>query len=594
MCRLAGIVSLNEDTEDIRRVNAMTDAMAHGGPDDRGNFHHGGVTLGHRRLSIIDLSAAGHQPMVHSSNSLVISYNGEIYNYKELRRVLQAEGINFRTATDTEIILEMYRTWGSSSFSRLRGIFAFAIHDIVNNRLVLVRDWPGVKPLYYYKDDRRLLFASEVKAFKAYDPTWEEDASWKHLFLAFGYLPHPVTTLKGVHALSPGCMLEVDLGNLSFKQIKYSKNTHVSSLPDEHSALELTRNSVTNALRRNIISDAPLGVFLSGGIDSSLLTLLASKEIGENLQTVSINFEEATFDERKYQELVLAKSGNKKHLQVKVTEKMFWDSWDEIWSSMDQPTIDGVNSWFVSMAARQAGLKAVLSGLGADELFDGYASSARTNWLKYLRHLPARDMIGNVAGRVNNSYKRLAFLRIDSAVGDYLFLRGIHTPASISRMLQCTEESVWQTLNAVQVPQQSEGPALSYAGFLEFNFYMRNQLLKDTDFMSMHHALEVRVPFLDQDLVDSAVAARHLVQNDRAQPKYLLTRAFEDILPPEIIFRKKHGFTFPFHVWLRNRLNSGTDFLNHSMNTKSVQEFLGGKSHWSRIWSNVVLDRFRY
>lgn len=589
MCRIAGIASFEDATENDRKVRTMIAALAHGGPDDEGVYQQNNLTLGHRRLSIIDLSSAGHQPMIHRTGQQVISFNGEIYNYKELRAELQKSGTSFATHTDTEIIIEAYRTWGIDAFAKLRGIFAFAFYDAPQKKLLLVRDSPGVKPLYYAATGNRVVFASEVKAFKAFDPSWKAMPTWKPLFLAFGYLPHPFTTLDGVRQLTPGCVLEVNLSNLTSKEISYMPVPGRRQYSDID-APRVVEDAVRTALKRNIISDAPLGVFLSGGIDSSLLTLLASEEIGDGLKTVSINFAEADFDEGVYQKMVLAKTGSPNHQQFKISEGEFWQSADAIWKAMDQPTIDGVNSYFVSMGAHRAGLKAVLSGLGADELFGGYASLSRIKWIQYLKKLPAKDLAARAAGTVNNAFRRLSFLKLNNTVGDYLFLRGIHSPSIIARILQTTEDDVWNVLKSVREPESSDISRSSYANFLEYNFYMKNQLLKDTDFMSMNFGLEVRVPFLDQDVID--ISNRLPTP---PSPKHYLIKPFQDVLPKEIIFRKKHGFTFPFHVWLKNRLQDGDGLLNDRlMSVMPVKQFLDGRAHWSQVWSGVVLDQFKY
>jgi asparagine synthase (glutamine-hydrolysing) len=595
MCRIAGIASVESPEEARRLVQSMTGRMAHGGPDDEGIFQSGRVTLGHRRLSIIDLSSAGHQPMIHSNGQLVLSFNGEIYNYRELRKELQAMGISFRSNSDTEVILEGYLAWGPVAFSRFRGIFAFALLDVAKSKLLLVRDYPGIKPLYYHAKAGRVIFASEVKAFMQVDPRWPEDPNWKKTFLAFGYLPQPYTTLSNVTALRPGHYLDVSLDNLSVAERSFQPRLNDQDLyKTKEEALAAVRRAVETAVARNIVADAPLGVFLSGGIDSSLLTLLTAKDIGDAQRTVSINFDEAEFDEKPYQDMVLARTANKHHVSFRVNEQMLWESIDSIWNAMDQPTIDGVNSYFVSMAAHRAGLKAVLSGLGADELFGGYASASRVAWLKYLRMIPAKSLAAWTSGMVKSQYKRLNYLSLPAPAGDALFLRGIHSVGTIARILDCNESEVWSTLADIHVPRSPELEHANDATVLEYDFYMKGQLLKDTDFMSMRFALEARVPFLDQDLI--AVACRALQNHqDLSQPKYLLTKAFEDVLPHEIIHRKKRGFTFPFHLWVARRLRSNNgDLLSQRLsNELPVSQFLAGKAHWSQVWSGVVLDHFK-
>jgi asparagine synthase (glutamine-hydrolysing) len=564
----------------------MTGAMAHGGPDDEGTHTSGNVTFGHRRLSIIDLSSAGHQPMIHPGGRTLLTYNGEIYNYKELRTELINLGHAFGTQTDTEVIINAYRQWGTASFSRLSGMFAFALFDKEKGVMYLVRDAGGIKPMYYSIDDERVVFASEVKAFRTVDKAWPEAPSWKMLFLTFGFLPHPHTSLAGVKSLAPGSFLTIDVATLKGKETAFVKSSSLRSVSDVR---ETVRQAMIASVKRHLISDAPLGVFLSGGIDSSLLTLLADREVGEQLRTVSVNFQDSTLDEGKYQQEVLKRTAHHNHKSFVVSEEMFWAAWDDIWRAMDQPSIDGVNTYFVSQAARQSGLKAVLSGLGADEIFGGYDSFRRISWIKYLRALPAKQSIARALGGQKDALKRIAFLEVPGAIGDYLFLRGIHTPAAVSRILGCNEKDVWHQLKSLSLTVPDGLNDLDYASFLETNLYMRNQLLKDTDYMSMHYGLEVRVPFLDQELMETVRKIGLKGNFKPSHPKYLLTHAFEDILPQEIVHRKKQGFVFPFHQWLANGMRNG----RVSVAQPDADNFLTGKTHWSKSWSPIVLDHFR-
>jgi asparagine synthase (glutamine-hydrolysing) len=593
MCRIAGVVSNSSEELRIKTVMGMTGAMAHGGPDDEGLCTFGNLTLGHRRLSIIDLSAAGHQPMVHPTGRTLVTYNGEIYNFKELRAELTDLGQHFSTHTDTEVIITAYRQWGTASFGRLSGMFAFALFDKEKSVLYLVRDASGIKPLYYSLKADRLVFASEVKAFHKVDTVWPEDPSWKALFLTFGFLPHPYTTLVDVRSLAPGSFLAVEVGSL-----KGSETTFVApqTKQGETSAdvSERIRKTTHTAVKRHLISDAPIGVFLSGGIDSSLLTLLASKETGEHLRTVSVNFADSTLDEGKFQQVVLSKIRHHNHQSFVVSEQMFWDAWEEIWRSMDQPSIDGVNTYFVSQAAHISGLKAVLSGLGADELFGGYGSFSRIPWIRRARLIPGKRALAKVLGRRKDALKRLVFLDIPGPLGDYLFLRGIHTPASTASILECTEREVLERLSSVKFPVPEGLNDLDYASFLETNMYMRNQLLKDTDYMSMRFGLEVRVPFLDQDLLRTVRDIGLDGHYKPSHPKYLLTHAFADVLPDTIVHRKKQGFVFPFHKWLADGINEGRPVVHPRLHKAvDLDGFLAGKVHWSKTWSGAVLDNFK-
>lgn len=592
MCRIAGIVSSAPQEHNLRLTKQMLNVMARGGPDDEGTHQQGNVTLGHRRLAIIDLSSAGHQPMIHHGGDVFITFNGEIYNYKELRADLEKLGTVFRTATDTEVIIEAYLRWGTKAFAKFIGMFAFVLHDVAKNKVVLVRDGAGIKPLYYSIRNNALIFSSQVKAFSAYDPAWPEDERWRTLFLSFGFLPHPYTTLKGVKALTRGCFIETDLSRPEAAEVDYSRDISFKSSTDD--PVEAVRQVTWNALKRHLISDAPLGVFLSGGIDSSLLTLMTSKEAGEQLRTVSVNFNDATFDESKYQQIVLGLAHHQHHNSFLVDDNMLWSSLDDIWKAMDQPTIDGINSYFVSLGAHNSGLKAVLSGLGADELFGGYASFRRMKWMSLLRSSKSSKILGAVAGQYKDAYRRLAFLSIPGPVGDHLFMRGIHVPSVVARTLNAPEQQVWQTLSEIPSVKPAGIDNIQYASWLEQQFYMTSQLLKDTDCMSMHFGLEVRVPFLDQELTTIVQSFKASERFNDSQPKYLLTKAFEDLLPVEIIFRKKQGFTFPFAVWLQKKLQSGERLTSAWNKGEGVEsDFINGRAHWSKYWSGVVLSNFR-
>lgn len=589
MCRIAGIVS-NNTLSDLSSIDKMLKSMRRGGPDDEGIIQDGKVTFGHRRLSIIDLSEDGHQPMAAYQGELVITFNGEIYNYRRLRRELEALGCVFNSKTDTEVILHSYRTWGKDAFDKLEGIFAFVIHDKVRHTIVLVRDHIGVKPIYYSFLDNSFLFSSEVKAFKAFDQGWQENVDWKVLFLAFGSMPFPYTTLKDVFILKPGCWMEVDVTTLSantgtFQHVRQFSKSQIEPR-------ELIETNLRKALDKNLVSDAEIGVFLSGGIDSSLLSLLASDQM--DLKTVSINFEQAEFDESKYQKMVLEKIKSGNHLSYTVTENMFWEHLDDIWCAMDQPSIDGVNTYFVSKYARQSGLKVVLSGLGADELFGGYDSFKRIKLLKTLKRIPLKKLLSKLAGVFSNAYKRIVYLSLPGAVGDYLFLRGIYTPEEIGNILNVKEEQVWSVLREMKIDVPNNLTQYQYASFLEIGQYMTNQLLRDSDFMGMWHGLEIRVPFLDIQLIRAMDQVEVGLWEKQSYPKQYLVEAFPNVLPDAVVHRRKQGFTFPISLWMKSKPSRFKDLLNKSMNTKmSVENFFSGKSHWSTYWSLAVVNQFK-
>jgi len=594
MCRIAGIVSLNDKYDFRPELGRMLSSLQHGGPDDEGIFIEGNVSFGHRRLSIIDLSPAGHQPMLSHDENVVISYNGEIYNYLVLKQELELLGSVFKTKTDTEVLIRAYEQWGLAVFNRLEGIFALSLYDKIKKKIYLVRDQLGIKPLYYFANSKELIFASEVRAFQALRSDWQENDEWKVLFLAFGSLPHPHTTLASVFQLAPGTLLEYDLETFGFRTEAYYR-----PLPSRYDvetsddALVCMHQAIQEALHKNMLSDAPLGIFLSGGIDSSLLTMLADR-MEQNVKTVSVNFEDATFDELPYQQIILDHTEHLEHHSYLVTESVFWKNLEDVWRAMDQPSIDGVNTYFVSRSAKQAGLKVVLSGVGADEVFGGYESIKRITWLKRLRFLPFRNTIAKLLGLYKKEFKRLVFLSIPGGIGDYLLLRGIHTPDAIARLLNIPEKNVWNILKKITIDLPETKDDREYVSLLESKIYLTNQLLKDTDSMSMWHGLEVRAPFLDIALLQKANQIMPAIRYNTQAPKYLLTASNKDILPDEIVYRKKAGFTFPFALWMkRNPARFKTLVQEGKATDEIVHDFESGQSHWSKYWSLVVLHQFK-
>lgn len=593
MCRIAGSVCRSEKGARFSsdRLNRMLDSMAHGGPDDEGTYSEDGLWLGHRRLSIIDLSADGHQPMCAQNKVLV--FNGEIYNYRELRADLQKEGVIFTTQTDTEVILKGYAQWGTSLFAKLEGIFAFALFDKERKSLTLVRDPIGVKPLYYSLTEDELIFSSEVRAFKSLDPSWKERTDWKILFLAFGSIPSPFTTLEGVVQLLPGTFLTIDLPTFSSECRTYFKFGGLKKIINsETEALGVIRGELLKSVSKNMVCDAPLGIFLSGGIDSSLLALLADK-LSDDVHTLSVNFDESEFDEHYFQQLVLEKTKNVEHISHRVSEKMFWSHLDDVWKAMDQPSVDGINSYFVARCAKMEGIKAVLSGIGADEFFGGYSSFNRIRWIKLLRRMPIKNFVASLLGYFKKPLSRITYLYLPGPIGDYLFLRGIFTPSEIASQLQISESEVWQALKNVPIQQPPDKDPREYASFLESNLYLTGQLLKDADYMGMWHGVEVRVPFLDTELLKQTKSIHPNIRYNKSRPKFLITASYNETLPSQIIFRKKKGFTFPFLLWLKRAFTKFEKFLPDGKISKEVfHDFLNGSGHWSRPWALAVMHRF--
>lgn len=586
MCRIAGIISDTDPYHSmLQNVQAMCDKMAHGGPDDEGlskdtrNF-----VFGHRRLALIDLSNAGHQPMYYQN--LVITFNGEIYNYLILKEELIQKGCTFTTASDTEVILAGYSHWGTAIFGKLEGMFAFALYDQKIDSTYLVRDPSGIKPLYYCTQANRLVFASEVKAFTTSDYTFEENKDWRTYFLTFGHIPHPFTTLKKVYALTGSCFLKWDHQSTTHEIVNFSAQSSEPRMADKELARAAINKGLTDAVKDHLIADVPVGVFLSGGIDSSILTLLADKVIGENLKTLSVNFTEEAFSEAKYQNLIASQTAGK-HTSYLVTERDFEDNFDKILAAMDQPSNDAINSWFVNRCAKENGLKAVLSGIGADELLGGYPSFKRMGYLKALKRFP--KFILRLAEKLPyENLKRVYFLSYSNPIGEYLFLRGFFTPGAISKILQLPKKEIDFLLEHfptdLSIEQFEDGERASW---METNLFMKNQLLKDTDYMSMAHGIEVRIPFLDQSFLKLINRISSDLKFNTIIPKGLLIDSFKTILPEAIWNRPKMGFTFPLQGWMRKNkeITNPELYKGNKFSSALMEKFKDGKLHWSKAYA---------
>jgi asparagine synthase (glutamine-hydrolysing) len=585
MCRIAGLVNNRLNEGQIKHmVQAMCDSLQHGGPDDEGVYYNDDakVALGNRRLSIIDLSTAGHQPMADIQKKTWITFNGEIYNYRELKTELQLLGVQFNSNTDTEVVLQAYLQWGTAAFARLKGMFALALYDSIKEYILLARDTNGIKPLYYYINDGQLAFASEIRAFKQAGITSTPDNRWPVWLLALGHVPEPYTTLQNVLNLPKGHYLCWHK-NGTHTIAGYAATKPTSYITDKRIALTGVNDLLQQAVTRQLIADAPIGVFLSGGIDSSLITLLADQHKEQELKTLSVFFDEKNYDERMYQDAVSNKISGQSFKYL-IKQKDFEQYLPDILTAMDMPTTDGINTWFISKYAHQAGLKAVLSGIGADELFGGYPSFNRIKYLQYLKKLPL--WLGTIAGSVNDRFKKLDYLAYDHPLADYLFLRGLYTPALIAQILDTDEREVNNLLFGTNTYPNLGPYNKPHAAWFELNLYMQNQLLRDTDVMSMCQSLEVRVPFLDEDFRDFVEQIDPAIRFDNRQPKKLLVDSFKTLLPKAVWDRPKMGFTFPLQQWMMSNASICNEDLYKGKAAKQlIKQFKHGGIHWSRAFA---------
>lgn len=557
--------------------------MKHGGPDDFGISvdEERKVCLGNRRLSILDLSPAGHQPMQSDNGQITIAYNGEIYNFKILRDELIKNGFQFSSESDTEVIIKAYEFWGEDAFKKFNGIFAFGLHDKSKDCIYLVRDHSGVKPLYYNANVNQLIFASEVKAFSHSGFNLNENENWKIYYLAFGHMPEPFTTLKNVYSLPKGSYLKYELSEGSFKIHSYFEFGASIEILEEKEAITRIREELTKVIKLQLISDTSIGVLFSGGLDSSIITLLADKYTRGNLTSISANFNEIDFSESKHRKAVSERVSASNHEHI-ITYRDFVYNFETILKNMDQPTNDGINTWFISKCAKENGLKSVLSGLGADELFGGYPSFDRIRKIQNLGTL-SKELIKAARFLKHTKLKRLYYLSFQSPVGEYLCLRGLYTPDVIAELLGIDIQTV---INCLQnIPLNDSIRYLNdeeRASWFEMNMYMQNQLLKDTDFMSMSHGVEVRVPFLDPNFIKLVSSIHPSIRFGENQKKRLLIEAYKKELPDQVWNRSKMGFTFPFQEWLRkNKDISSPDLYHNKKAKKLMQAFNENKLHWS-------------
>ena len=612
MCSIAGILG----TEDREPVVRMNEAQRHRGPDDQGVALCGKIVLGNTRLAIIDTSAAGHQPMNDPVSGNWITYNGETYNFKELRPELGGE---WASNTDTEVVLRAYGKWGVDAFRRLRGMFALALWDDSRKRLLLARDPLGIKPLYYYVAKDQLVFASELRALLASGLVPRRLSSpGVDSYLANGSVAAPLTIVEGVRQLLPGHYLEVD-ESLRLKEIEFAvtSSTRVPDGRDE--AVARLRAELEECVGLHLVSDVPLGVFLSGGMDSSALVALMSRVSTQRPKTFSVVFDEAAFSEASFSRAV-AERFQTEHQEIRLSEDRLLGLLPRALAAMDQPTMDGVNTFVVSQAVKNAGVTVALSGLGGDELFAGYPSFRRALKLNSMP-VAARRVLGAASGiALNGSVQRRKFWQLMNSEGTpadvYRISRQLFSTDSIRQFLDANggrPQRAAPTKNSA-APVETVGAALrgrpsvdivNQISRLELSGYMSNTLLRDTDAMSMAHSLEVRVPFVDTTLVDYVLSLPGRWKLDH-RPKPLLADALADLLPRNFLARPKMGFTLPFEKWLQNDLRTevasvleDTSALSApALKAKAVQRlwrnFLEKPRAvgWSRPWSLYVLAKW--
>ena len=589
MCGIAGILSQYALPEVERRaLPVMLAALRHRGPDDQGQFLSPGghAALAHARLSILDLSPAGHQPMSTPDGRFTIVFNGEIYNFQELRRELAAGGVVFQSNSDTEVILRAYERHGANCVAKLRGMFAFALWDEREKACLLARDPFGIKPLYLAESGGRLIFASEVRALLASGLVARDlDPQGLHGYFRTGSVPEPRTLLKGVRCLEAGHTAIWQAGQLQTK--RYWELRFQPEAVAAPEAVRTVRQALLDSVTHHFISDVPVGVFLSGGIDSTALVGLARTVGRADLHTYSIAFPGTPGDEGDLAQRTAAHFGTTHHewkLDAAAGRQLF----TQYLQVMDQPSIDGLNTFTVSKFAREQGMKVVLSGLGGDELFGGYKSFREVprlaRWNRRL-HLtgPVRAGVRAVLRRASRpQLRRLGEMfgqpaRLDTA---YAALRGTFTDAEATALTRhYTGAEVAADFSTGDLP--ADPTPEDTVSRLELTRYMRNQLLRDSDVMSMAHGLELRVPFLDLHLVNALALIPAAIRLQTG--KRFLLQAVPEV-PDWIANQPKRGFLFPFDQWLGAEWREVFGALDRTSPVPTQT--------WYRKWAVFVFERW--
>lgn len=645
MCGICGVAFASRGAEAESRVRAMASAMRHRGPDEDGflvsEARAPGLALGMRRLSIIDLPG-GHQPLWNESKDVAVVFNGELYNYRDLRERLALCGHHFATQSDTEILVHAWEEWGEDSLNELRGMFAFALLDLRERYatapiLFLARDPLGIKPLYYTQTPEGFAFASEVRALLASGvATRKLSQDALTAYLLFGSVSEPVTLIDGVFSLPPGhrMVLHVPERRRVPRARPWWDPALSPAAKDLHkprdlsSAAKRLRPMLEDAVQAHLIADVPVGLFLSSGLDSGAIAALAAKARA-GIRSFTLTFPGTSWDEAELASVIAKRCGTK-HTEVPLQGDSVVSRLDEAIAALDQPTMDGINTYFVSWAARKVGLKVALSGLGGDELFAGYKTFAdsprlarliRFSWFvpAAVRRLTA-PLLALLAGqRTSPDAARkvaAAWTSPDALPHAYFFTRTLFPPGKVGKIIEprfrpstigadgVTLDPTWLGWLERSADEARKLEPMAGISWLEMRSYMTSTLLRDTDSVSMAQSLEVRVPLLDTPLVEFVGTLPDAARRRPGAQKALLVEALGDLLPRDVLAQQKRTFTLPWEEWLRGplRVRLEASFaepaaaLQPFLRPEGIQnvwnEFLAGKTTWSRPWSLYVLNEW--
>ncbi|HEY7098181.1 MAG TPA: asparagine synthase (glutamine-hydrolyzing) [Terriglobales bacterium] len=627
MCGIVAIAAYNANVpKDV--LERATLSLAHRGPDDSGTVIVGDLTpepveigLGSRRLAIQDLSPLGHQPMRDPETGNWIVFNGEIYNFREIRDSLRHDDVRFQGHSDTEVLLKAYARWGTACLEQLRGMFAFALWDVQRRRLFAARDPMGIKPLYYCQSSNYLLIASEVRTLLGTGMVPHRlDAAGLVNYLEFGSACDPITLIEGVSNLRPGHALTWDRGRAReelYWDIPTSAGTNRPLATNRERMVEEVQRAVDESVRMQTVSDVPVGVFLSGGIDSSAIAGILSRS-GVHVDTFSIVFRESDYSEAQYSRQI-AREFATRHHEIMVSQFDALEAIPHAVKAMDQPSIDGLNTYLISRQTRAAGVKVALSGLGGDELFGGYSSFSTVprmeRFSRLWSHVPRmirKAAAGTFSALVPSSdqnRKLSDLVRQEYGFIHSCFLsRGLFTDQLRNRLRAHVDSQTETRASLAQKRALEHARGLdpvNRVSYLEMRGYMLNTLLRDADVMSMAHGLELRVPLIDHKLTELAMRLPGDWKLSADTPKSVLVNALAGAIPKEVVSRTKRGFTLPFEHWLKDELRPEVEKMLHStadgplatmLHASAVQDvwqdFLRGQTAWSRPWALYVLENW--
>ncbi len=589
MCGIAGI--LNKSSAVSReQIKRMTDAMSHRGPDSEGFYQDDTLAFGHRRLSIIDLSEAANQPFTDYSDRYSLIFNGEIYNYAEIKPLIA--DYPFRTQSDTEVILAGYIKWGPGVLKYLRGMFTIAIWDKEEKSLFIARDRLGVKPLYYYHSDDQFIFASELRAIlTAFNGKRKIDETAIAEYFRYQSIGFPFSPVEGVKQMEAGTWMRIRDGKIRTETYwDPITNRFDFKFKDKKQVEEKVKELMLQSVKRRLVSDVPVGAFLSGGIDSSAVVGLMVEAGDPSPKTFTISFDEADYDESRYAEIV-AKKFNTDHTRIHLKPEVMLEELTHALDAMDVPTGDGINTYIVSKAIHEQGIRVALSGVGGDELFAGYPiflnyiSLHQKRWI-WSTPMFARTLAGGLLGNGAKKDRIRQMIKLSSPAieNSYPVFRQLISPDTMHRLTNLNG-SDQQTLSRQLISKKTELarlPFYSQVTAAEYMGYTQQTLLKDTDQMSMAHSLEIREPFFDQDLVEFVMSVPDHFKVP-VYPKSLLVESLKPMLPDEIVHRKKQGFVFPWKEWIKNELRS---FCETHINEMAKRDFIQGvnlKNTWNRF-----------